>query len=188
MVNEIEKIWWETKIELSVKQRLDLLKTEVYESIKKDFWVSLTTAKRLSFLKTETWLNSLENLKQKLKSSDSITENDKNTLLSLTDDRLEDLYNAVVWAEKILKTPWIEKIDIFKSDSTISKNIFTLWIYKKVLYPENAFDQVIWLWIWSVESFESTIKLLIDIWIWIIKSPYHIYLIISWKWEYKFNI
>jgi hypothetical protein len=51
--------------------------------------------------------------------------------------------------------------------------------------PENTKDQILWFCLWWVDTCSTTIKFLFDIWAWVVKTPNHTYLIISWKWEYK---
>jgi hypothetical protein len=51
--------------------------------------------------------------------------------------------------------------------------------------PENTTDQILWFCLWWVDTCSTTIKFLFDIWTWVIKTPSHTYLVISWKWQYK---
>lgn len=171
---------------LSSRQRLDLLKNEVYQSISKEFNVSYKTAERLSNLKTETWLNSLNSLKIELWNNKLIDSKDRNNLLSLENNRLQDLYNALKWADKITSKEAIENIEVIQiwNNDWLSKNLFPK-LYEKSINPENPADQVLWFCLGWLDSCSTTIKFLFDIWSWAILSPHHTYLIISWKWQYK---
>lgn len=171
---------------LSSRQRLDLLKNEVYQSIAKEFNVSYKTAERLSQLKTETWLNSLTSLKKELDKNQNIDENDKNNLLSLEKSRLQDFYNAITWAEKITRLEVVKDLEIINiwDKDWLSQKLFPN-LLKKAINPEDTKDQIIWFCLWWLDSCSTTIKFLFDIWSGAIKSPHHTYLIISWKWQYK---
>lgn len=171
---------------LSSRQRLDLLKNEVYQSIAKEFNVSYKTAERLSHLKTETWLNTLAWLKNELGKTESIDSSDKSNLLSLENNRLQDLYNAITWAEKITNKEVLEDIEVIQiwNKDWLSKDLFPK-LYDKAINPENPADQVLWFCLWGLDSCSTTIKFLFDIWSWAILTPKHTYLIISWKWQYK---
>lgn len=172
--------------QLSSRQRLDLLKNEVYLSIAKEFNVSYKTAERLSLLKTEAWLNSLAILKEELWNNQQIDLNDKKNLLSLENSRLQELYNAIRWAEKLTSFETIKDLEIIHiwNKNSLSKKLFPS-LYNKAINPENWWDQIIWFCLWWLDSCSTTIKFLFDIWAWVTLSPHHTYIIISWKWQYR---
>ncbi len=171
---------------LSSRQRLDLLKNEVYQSIAKEFNVSYKTAERLSLLKTETWLSSLNSLKKELWNNNQIDSKDKDNLLSLENNRLQDLFNAISWAEKITNKEIVDDIEFIQiwDNDWLSKTLFPK-LFEKATNPESPWDQVLWFCLWWLDSCSTTIKFLFDIWSWAILSPKHTYMIISWKWQYK---
>nr|MDD3720620.1 hypothetical protein [Candidatus Gracilibacteria bacterium] len=171
---------------LSSRQRLDLLKNEVYQSISKEFNVSYKTAERLSNLKTETGLNSLNSLKIELGNNKLIDSKDRNNLLSLENNRLQDLYNALKGADKITSKEAIENIEVIQigNNDGLSKNLFPK-LYEKSINPENPADQVLGFCLGGLDSCSTTIKFLFDIGSGAILSPHHTYLIISGKGQYK---
>lgn len=172
--------------ELTSKQKLELLKKEVYQSIAKEFNISTETAKKLSSLKSETWLNNFDSLKKEVENNNKFDLNDKNNILSLTSENLQNLYNAISWAEKLTNKEFIDELEIIKiwTGDSLSKKLFPK-LYEKAVKPENTKDQILWFCLWWVDTCSTTIKFLFDIWAWVVKTPNHTYLIISWKWEYK---
>lgn len=168
------------------RKKLDILKNDIYKSIANEFNISKDTAEKLTNLKKETWYQSHNSLKKELESNTTIDSNDKNKILSLTSERLNSLYNAISWAEKLTRKEYIDSLEIVKiwNKSALSKKLFPK-MYDKSVDPENKSDQIIWFCLWWLDSCFTTIKFLFDIWSWIIKTPNHTYLVISWKWEYK---
>lgn len=52
---------------------------------------------------------------------------------------------------------------------------------KRALYPETFWDQIIWVWLGIVDTAEAVILFLYWLWKWILLTPYHLYLVITWK-------
>lgn len=172
--------------ELSSREKLDLLKKEVYQSIAKEFNISHKTAEKLALLKKETWLIWSENLKKEIENNTQIDLNDKDNILSLTWERLQNLYNAILWAEKLTNKEYLDEIEVIKiwDKTSLSKKLFPK-LYEKAINPEKTTDQIMWFCLWWLDSCSTTIKFLYDIWAWVTLTPHHTYLIITWKWEYK---
>lgn len=166
--------------------KLDLLKKEIYNSIATEFSISNKTAEDLALLKKDAWITSHEKLKQEVEANDTINIDDRNVILWLTNERLKNLYSAILWAEKLTNKDSlsnIEFISIWDKSSFTQKKVPKL--YEKWINPENNTDQIIGLCLWWIDSCSATIKYLFDLGDWIIKSPKHTYLIISWKAKYK---
>lgn len=172
--------------ELNSREKLDLLKKEIYQSISKEFNVSNDTAKKLTDLKKDTWLNSIDNLKIEIAKNKQIDSVDRDNILSLTWEKLQNLYNAISWAEKLTKYEFIQDIEIIKiwNNNCLSKKLFPK-LHNKAINPENKTDQIVWFCLWWLDSCSTTIKFLFDLWAWLTLTPHHTYLIISWKWQYK---
>ena len=172
--------------ELSSREKLDLLKKEVYQSIAKEFNISHKTAEKLALLKKETWLTWSENLKKEIENNTQIDLNDRDSILSLTWERLQNLYNAISWALKLTNKEYLDEIEVIKiwDNSSLSKKLFPK-LYEKAINPEKTSDQIMWFCLWWLDSCSTTIKFLYDIWAWVTLTPHHTYLIITGKWEYK---
>ncbi len=157
------------KIKIDTKNLLE----ELAQKISQEFWVDKTKIKELISSKT---LSNLEDLKFNI--------NDK-----------ENLLNVISWARDVISKASRKEIDLLKwkidkkeynpekdiyiSDKFIPKNLM-----RRARNPKNLWDNLIWASIWLINSSEEIIKVLYNIWAWIIKAPYHIYLIITWKRKY----
>ncbi|MFA5916745.1 MAG: hypothetical protein WC850_00740 [Candidatus Gracilibacteria bacterium] len=172
--------------ELTSKQKLELLKKEVYQSIAKEFNISTETAKKLSSLKSETGLNNFDSLKKEVENNNKFDLNDKNNILSLTSENLQNLYNAISGAEKLTNKEFIDELEIIKigTGDSLSKKLFPK-LYEKAVKPENTKDQILGFCLGGVDTCSTTIKFLFDIGAGVVKTPNHTYLIISGKGEYK---
>lgn len=167
------------------KDKLKILKQEVYKSISNEFNITPKSAKELSNFKSEIIVD-IKNLKQEIENNIKIEANDKSKILSLTNDRLHDLINIIKWSNKLSENEildWLEVIKIWDKKS-LTKKIFPKF-YEKYVNAESKTEQVIWFCLWTMDSCSTTIKFLLDIWSWVIKTPTHTYLIISWKWQYN---
>ncbi len=171
---------------LNSKEKLNLLKEEVSKSIAKEFDISHKTAQELLKLKNETLKNWINWLKSELDLNNKIDKRDKNKILSLTSEKLANLYNALSWAKKITNNEFINELEIVKIwvKSSLTKKLFPK-LYEKAINPESKADQVMWFCLWWLDSCSTTIKFLFDLGAWVTMTPKHTYLIISWKWEYK---
>lgn len=176
----------ESNINLESKEKLKLLKKEVYSSIAKEFNISQDTAKKLAKFKNESWLDSFKNLKKEIELNSKINEKDKNSILWFTSDKLENLYNAINGAEKLITNKSIDNIEVILiwDKKSLSKKLFPK-LYELWVSPKSNSEQIIWFCLWSMDSCSTTVKLLYDIWKWVVICPNHIYMILKWKWQYK---
>ncbi len=184
MSKDFEK---EKKIEdISAKDKISILKKEIIKSLSNDYDITQKTAEELTKLKFETSKNKINDLKKYLENNKEIIDKDKNKILSLTQQELEKLYNSVKWAEKLISNEDLEKIEFvyLEKNDELSKKIFPK-LFEKAINPIDYKDQIIWLWLWSIDSIYTTSKLVYDVGKWIVKTPKHIYLILSNTWTYK---
>ncbi|NDK07766.1 hypothetical protein EOM39_00800 [Candidatus Gracilibacteria bacterium] len=174
----------ETNNESRIK--LDLLKKEIYKSIATEFSISNKTAEELAILKKDAGINSHEKLKLEVETNENINIDDRNVILGLTNDRLKNLYSAILGAEKLTNKDSISNIEFISigEKSSFTQKKFPK-LYEKGFNPENNSDQIIGLCLGGIDSCSATIKYLFDLGDGIIKSPKHTYLIISGKAKYK---
>ena len=142
----------------------------------------------LILIKNNT-LDWLEKLKKEIKETWS-----KN-LNSLNNDELEKLFLILKWAQELIENSSKIEIKILKNDveKTINidefknhiENYLPSKLINKAKNPILIHEHILWFTLWSANSMIATVDLLYQIWAWIIKTPYHIYLVISWKWEFK---
>gem|GEM_PF-4119567 len=83
------------KKELTSKQKLELLKNEVYNSISNEFNISHDTAEKLQHLKQQYNIGNIDEFKDELEKHNQINIDDKNNILAFTNDRLKNLYNTI---------------------------------------------------------------------------------------------
>lgn len=164
------------KEKLDKKMMLDNLANEISRKFK------IEKIKAISLIKNET-LEDINNLKKELK-----VEN-------LNNKQLEELFLILKWAQEIIEN--VSKLEIKILKENIEKNVsiddFVNIIEKKLppkllqkaKNPKNIHEHILWFSLGTSNSIISIIDTLYQIWAWIIKTPYHLYLVISWKWELK---
>jgi hypothetical protein len=97
------------------------------------------------------------------------------------------------WAQEVIKNYSEIEIMILKEDVEQSINIWDFVnilenslpkkLVEKAKDPKNLHEHVLGFALWTANSAFAIIDMLYQIWAWIVKAPYHLYLIISWKWE-----
>ena len=142
----------------------------------------------LSLIRNNTleWLSDLK---------DEIKEKGSDNLNNLDNKDLERLFLILKWAQEIIEKSSKIEIKILKDDieKTINidefKNQLENYLPKKLIDrakdPKYIHEHILWFSLWTANSIISIIDALYQIWAWIIKIPYHMYLVISWKWEFK---
>lgn len=136
----------------------------------------------------------------------------KNLISSNTSGSLDDLKSALSWNEKINFSDLQRAIDsaknkieeLVKNEIENLKNSLSTYIYvpethsyfttkkfipqgvlQKAYEPQNFWDQLVWVTIGIIDSGEAVILYSYELWKWILASPYHLYLILTWKWLFK---
>lgn len=171
---------------LKEKEKLD--KKAMLESLADEISKKFKIEKRnaISLIKNNT-LEWLDNLKKELKENLNVN--------NINEKELEKLFFVLRWAQELIEN--LSKIEIKLLKEDIEKNIkiddFVNIVEKylpknlieKAKNPKYIHEHILWFSLWSANSIIAVIDLLYQIWAWIIKSPYHIYMIVSWKWEVK---
>jgi len=192
----VEKIGWK-----SLNFDLEKLKTELMVDIKTEFaWnekISDKTIENLLNLKTINsldWLKSeLNDFKNEINSSDKLSILEKKSLQNLSEDEKNKLFNVLKWYKNVIEKASRDKLDILKDtlenwnsqDKTWLERRLPVNILNKLENPNWVWDEVLWIALWTTNSIMTTVEFLYKLWAWIIKSPYHIYLIVSWKAKYE---
>lgn len=175
--------------ELLQEKNPSALLDSLAEEISKKYLVRLDVISK--FLKSETQ-TSLENIKAELKKEEKEQKKEKREKVP-SDTIIQEIYNAIERAKEILKKSTQISIEQLKeqvwkgekSDTSYFKKLLPENIYKRVTNPENFIDEMTGLCLWVAESSETLVRTLIGIGKWILTTPRDLYLIISWKWEYK---
>ena len=166
---------------------LDINKTqllnELANDIAKEFWVKKEKAKQL--IKSET-INWIDWLKKQLNFNE-------NSETKLDNKELEKLFFTLKWANEVIEKS--SKLEIRKLKSDIEKSInieefknqIDEYLPSKLISaaknPQKPHEQILGLALWSANSIYKTVDILYKIWKWVVSTPYHIYMIITWKWE-----
>lgn len=112
----------------------------------------------------------------------------------LTWIKYETLANKIIEINELSKEikAWIQELraELLNETSLSSNSLLTKWFYSKNLLqkidnPKNFKDELIWLWVASIEVIAVVLKFWYDIWRDFILFPYHIIQIL--KWEVKYN-
>lgn len=136
---------------------------------------------------------SLDDLKKEIWENRSHKESNKNHERYLDKKEIEDLFLTLNWAREVIEN--ISKIEIKVLKETLEQNIniedfsthIDKYLPKKLLEkaknPQLPHEHILWIALWSANSIYTTVDILYQIWKWILKAPYDIYIILSWKWE-----
>lgn len=161
------------------------LLSELAEDIARKFWIDKNQAETL--IKKDT-LNSLKSLTEELTSKEN---NDK----KLNEKELEKLFFTLRWALEVIENSSKIEIKTLKDDVEKSIDIenfknkiedyLPAELIKKAKNPQNLHEHILWFSLWSANSIIATVDALYQIGVWIIKAPYDLYLVITWKAEFK---
>ena len=169
-----EKFLEEQKI---LRESSDLLQSLALK-ISKEFWINISEVKE--FIKWDTLWN-LEWLK------DSLGQNIDST----------EFRNAILHAREYIsklskknREALKKLIELDESSPENFKYHLTSTYFSKYTYralnPETFSDHILWVWLGILDTTEAVILFLYGLGKWILVTPYHLYLIISWK--AKFDI
>jgi hypothetical protein len=162
-------------------EKKELLEKLAYD-ISKKYWIEKQRAKEL--IERET-IDSIESLKHELENQEK----------KLDKKELEELFFSIKQAIELIKS--ISKVNIEKLKKELEsskniedyKNVLEEYLPKKLVYkaqnPQAIEEHILWFALWSANSIISSAEFLYNLWKWIVQTPYHLYLILSWKWEVK---
>lgn len=169
------------------KKTEDLLKENLASEISKRFWINKESAKRLIESKTQYSLNDLKSELNKLQKKD----------FEISDSELEKLFFTIKWAKEIifqesqrevselkdyLEKEWLDLVRIWEN---ILYSMFPKKFIDTAKNPKYIHEHFSWMVLWSAETILTIVDVLYNIWKWILKTPYDIYLIVSWKWKFE---
>ena len=163
------------KPEIDTKKLLNSLANE----IAKKYGLDINQVKKL--IQSKTW-SKLEGLKSMV--SDTWESID-----------MPELSNVIAWAKDVIEKASKQEIELLKwtvektslnpkKDIYLSNKVFSPSLMDRVNNPQNIWDNILGAGIWLINTTEEIIATLYNIWAGIIKTPYHIYMIVSWKADY----
>lgn len=161
------------------------LRDELANEISRKFGIDKLKAKNLI---SKEALHSLDSLKEVLNKNNDFKE-------TLDDKKLEELFLTLKWALEVIEN--ISKIDIKVLKEDVEKHInidefknnlediLPKKLLEKAKNPKALHHHILWFSLGSANTIIATADILYQIWAWIIKIPYHLYLIVTGKWEIK---
>ena len=156
---------------------------ELAIDIANKFWIDKEKAEQL--IKSET-LVSLDSLKNEL--NKDIQEEEK-----LNNEDIEKLFFTLRWALEVIENSSKIEIKVLKDDIEKTINIEEFKknledylppkLLEKAKNPTNPHEHILGFALGTTNSIITTTDILYKIWKWILQSPYHLYMIITWKAE-----
>ena len=156
---------------------------ELAIDIANKFWIAKEKAEKL--IKSET-LVSLDSLKNEL-------NKDINEEQEIDNENIEKLFFTLRWALEVIENSSKIEIKVLKDDVEKTINIEEFkkhiedYLPAKLINaaknPKAPHEHILGLALWTTNSIIATADILYQIWKWILQSPYHLYMIITWKAE-----
>ena len=129
-------------------------------------------------------LESLDSLRDQIE----LWEN--RNLDKLSKKEIENLFLTLRWAQEVIENFSKFELIILKEEvenSISPKNILETYLpnelVQKAKNPTQLHEHILWFSLWTANSIIAIVDALYQIWAWIIKTPYHLYLVVSWKAE-----
>lgn len=178
---ESEKKYSTSHEKLDPKVQIDTksLLNQLAQKIASEYGIDVAEVKKLINSKTETKLETLKNLVATGKevidtqSLQAVIKGAKEVVEKASKEKIQILKGTV---EKSEVTP--------QEEFLITTRLVSNSMYERARNPKNLSDNILWAGIGAINSVEVTIQMLYNIWVGALKTPYHIYLIVSWKAEY----
>jgi hypothetical protein len=175
-----KKISSRPKLQENTKELLN----ELALKIAHEFWIDVSQVKELIRSQSNLQLESLKGIVQETELSGEINFQKLKTVLNGARNVVEKMSRNEI---ELLKWSIQEDKISPETDFYISTRLLSAGTLRKLYHPEWMQDQIVWVAIGLLNSAEATVKLLYDIGAGIVKTPYHIYLIASGKWEYQWR-
>lgn len=156
---------------------------ELAIDIAKRFWIEKKHAKELIKKETLLWIDTLK--------TELDRENNNEKKLSKKD--LENLFFTLKWALEVIENSSKIEIKVLKDDVEKSINIEDFKnhiedylppkLISKAKNPQALHEHILGFALGTANSIFTTADILYQIWKWILQTPYHLYMIITWKWK-----
>lgn len=180
----------EEDIKEELKKNPSLMLDELLKKISEKYWVKLENIKLLSLVESKKWL---EWLKNQLKNIDKESDD---WLKNISEEKLKEIFFALKWAKEIIskisekeRNTLKEELDCNNDAINKQKYLSDKLLPTKLIYraknPKNVRDNILWMCLWVINSGEIIISVSVDLLIWIWKWLYDLYLVWTWKAEYK---
>lgn len=191
-INENEVLWdWVDRGNDNIKA-LEKRISNLEKQIINDYKISSNRLQDLITFSTWKWLdeikmelgNQLESVNWKEVDYDEVA-----ALLSQISKYKEQITNeSKLWRESLISEIWWWNpeipTDMINAKSYLVSSLFPESILERASNPKNIWDNLVWLGIWAIETIAYSWKLIWQVWLWVVKLPYHLYQIATWKAKY----
>ena len=157
---------------------------ELANDIAFKFWLDKQKTKKLLESDISKWLKDLKN---------EIQSSGDETLKWLEEKKLQELFFTLKWALEViensskieiktLKEDIEKEVDINEFKKEIEKYL-PAELIKKAKDPQNIHEHILGFALWTANSIFATADILYQIGLWVLKTHYHLYMIMTGKWE-----
>lgn len=189
----------------SIEAKINAIVTEIENEYK--IWKK--TLEKLIAFKLEKWKESISKetweyknaliseIKKEANSWEIFSQNNE----ILSEEQYQVLAEKLIEISKLREQTqsWIEELraelikDTFSDNFFTSKTLITKWLYsqgtlQKIDNPKWFSDNMIWFWVWTIETFAVIWKFSLETLKWIIKSPFDLIQLVKWDAKLETNI
>lgn len=155
---------------------------KLIEDMVKDFEIDKIKAEELVKIDSK---NNREKLNSEIWKINNSREN------KISNEKIEELVVKIKWYQETIEN--ISKVEISDLKEDVEKTIniddfkrnLEEYLPKELINsaknPKNPHEQILWIALWTANSIFTTTEALYKIWKWLINTPYHLYLIFTWK-------
>ncbi len=189
----------------SIEAKINAIVTEIENEYK--IWKK--TLEKLIAFKLEKWKESISKetweyknaliseIKKEANSWEIFSQNNE----ILSEEQYQVLAEKLIEISKLREQTqsWIEELraelikDTFSDNFFTSQTLITKWLYsqetlQKIDNPKWFSDNMIWFWVWTIETFTVIWKFSLETLKWIIKSPFDLIQLVKWDAKLETNI
>lgn len=189
----------------SIEAKINAIVTEIENEYK--IWKK--TLEKLIAFKLEKWKESISKetweyknaliseIKKEANSWEIFSQNNE----ILSEEQYQVLAEKLIEISKLREQTqsWIEELraelikDTFSDNFFTSQTLITKWLYsqetlQKIDNPKWFSDNMIWFWVWTIETFAVIWKFSLETLKWIIKSPFDLIQLVKWDAKLETNI
>lgn len=178
------------KIESDKKQQFFLEKQILWETsnmlnslarqISKEFWIDINEVKKL--ISGET-LWDLSSLKSHVWNKEGLNYNDLQNAISKAKGSIEDLSKQK--RESLKASLETDSYSPEYHKYHVSEKLIPKTLLNRAKNPASIWDELIWVWLGIVDSTEAVILFSYALGKWVLLTPYHLYLILTWQAKYE---
>lgn len=130
-------------------------------------------------------LDSLENLKYEVDSKNKANFEKEKIFLNSKFDSIKEIIktNSIIEKNQLFTEIAINSLKDEINFNNILEKYLPRNLIKIARNPNLPHEHIIWISLWAANSIISIWESIFKIWLWIVKMPYDLYLLISWKGE-----